>query len=284
MLPVNAHLSGVATSAGVADGSCAGSLSAVQVSGRLHGMMPVPGTLQEGGAGFASTHWSVVLRAAQSQSSDTTRDAMSVLCRSYWPPLYTFLRRRGYPPADAKDLVQGFFVHLLEHDTLSRADREKGRLRTFLLGAMQYFVANERARTLKRGGGQPLVSLDADLAAVEASIQTSGDGEPDAFYDRKWAATLADRAWERLETAYAKEGKQAWLETLKPVMFGGSVTPLSQEQLAVQLGQSPSTLRVSLHRLRERYRRILREEVARTVSTPSEVDEEMSYLLRVLVS
>src|SRR2546430_6826721 len=135
-------------------------------------MKPIPGTLQEGGAAFQSTHWTLVLRARQSDPTETARKALSDFCEAYWPPLYSFVRRRGHASPEAQDLVQGFFAHLLEENTLSRADQEKGRLRTFLLGSLQNFLCNEydRAHRLKRGGGHRIVAIDEHLTGDEASM------------------------------------------------------------------------------------------------------------------
>lgn len=246
----------------------------------------VPGTLQEGGAAFRTTHWTVVLLAAQSQSAESAQAALTRFCQDYWPPLYAFLRRRGHAPNDAQDLTQGFFVHLLEGHTLARADREKGRLRTFLLGSLQHFLANEydRAQTLKRGGGKQIVSMDDHLAEAEAAILVAGDADDTGCYDQTWAATLVSRAWERLHTAFVGEGKGQLLEELKPFVVGGSATPPNQQETAARLDLPISTLRTHLQRLRQRYRDALRLEVARTVSKPAEVDEELQYLYRILMA
>jgi RNA polymerase sigma factor (sigma-70 family) len=249
-------------------------------------MNAIPGTLQEGGAVFASTHWSVVLLAAQDEAPEAAQAALGALCQSYWPPLYTFLRRRGYAPADAQDLVQGFFVSLLEQNSLRSANREKGRLRAFLLGSLQHYLANEhdRARALKRGGGQQIVSLDEHFEMAEAALGMHDDADPAASYDRAWAVTLLDRAWEHLRAACAAEGKERWLNEVKPLLMGGLAPPPNQEQLAAKLNMHPSTLRTALQRLRQRYREALRGEVARTVSGQAEIDEEVTYLYRVLIS
>ena len=249
-------------------------------------MNAVPGTLQEGGAVFASTRWSVVLLAAQNESPEAAQAALAEICRAYWPPLYTFLRRRGHAPANAQDLVQAFFVNLLEQNSLSRVDREKGRLRTYLLGSLQHFLANEhdRATALKRGGGRQIVPLDEHFEEAEAAVRTSGDADASASYDHTWAATLLDRAWEQLRANMAAEGKEAWLNTLKPLLLGGADPLPSQEELADQLRLNASTLRTALQRLRQRYRETLRAEVARTVSSTAEIDDEVRYLYRVLVS
>src|SRR6201990_91203 len=148
-------------------------------------MKPIPGTLQEGGAAFQSTHWTLVLRARQSDPTETGREALSDFCEAYWPPLYTFLRLRGHASAEAQDLVQGFFAHLLEKNTLSRADEEKGRLRTFLLGSLQNFLYNEydRSHALKRGGGKQILSLDEHLSEAEAAMTKTMHLSDSATYD-----------------------------------------------------------------------------------------------------
>ena len=249
-------------------------------------MNAVPGTLQHGGAVFDSTHWSVVLLAAQNESPEAAQAALGRLCESYWAPLYTFLRRRGHSPANAQDLVQGFFGSLLERNSLSSASREKGRLRSFLLGSLQHFLANEydRASALKRGGGHQIVPLEEHYEAAEAALRTSGAADATASYDHTWAVTLLNRAWMQLETAFIAEGREQWLNEIKPLLLGGIEPPPNQEQLAAKLKMHPSTLRTSLQRLRQRYRETLRAEVARTVSSPGDIDEEVRYLYRVLIS
>jgi DNA-directed RNA polymerase specialized sigma24 family protein len=244
----------------------------------------IPGTLREGGTPFRTTHWTVVLLAAQDQSPAAGRTALASFCQDYWPPIYTFLRRRGHTPSDAQDLVQGFFAHLLEENTLSRANREKGRLRTFLLGALDYFLADDRARAqaLKRGGGQRIVSMDDPGVEARAAQMA---GRPDAVavsYDRLWASTIVDRAWLQLGETLAAEGKTRWFQEMKPLLVGGAAAPPSQEDVAATLDMSVENLRTSLHRLRRRYRETLRTEVARTVSTSREIDEEMEYIYHLL--
>ncbi len=246
----------------------------------------IPGTLQEGGAAFEATHWSVILLAAQSPPPVAARAALASFCQAYWPPLYTFLRRRGHRPGDAQDLTQAFFVHLLEKDTLSRVRREKGRMRTFLLGSLQHFLANEsaRARAGKRGGGQQIVSMDDHLIDAEAALHAGAPGDEANGYDRHWAANLIHRAWEELARALAAEGKRDLLAALEPFVIGGATSPPGQDETAARLGMPISTFRNALHRLRQRYRDAIRAEVARTVPHASEVDEEMHYLFRLLLS
>ena len=237
-----------------------------------------PGTLQDGGSPFHTTHWSVVVQAMQSQPPVSARQALSDFCQAYWPPLYTFVRRRGHSPSDAQDLVQGFFAHLLEHHTLSRADREKGRLRTFLLGSLQHYLANEydRSQTLKRGGGQQVVSMDDQLVAAEASLVASNPLDDTHSYDHAWVATLVSRSWEQLQSEFAAEDKAQTLAELKPFLLGGTTLP-SQEEVAKRLNLPFATFRTVLRRTRQRYRDTLRQEVARTVVDPAQVDEELRY-------
>ena len=246
---------------------------------------PVPGTLQEGGASFQTTHWTVVLRAQETESAESAREALSGFCEAYWPPLYSFLRHRGHSSADAQDLVQGFFAHLLEQNTLTRADRQKGRLRTFLLGSLQNFLFNEydHARALKRGGGRQIVSIEEHLPEAEAAMLATAHLSDTACYDLVWASNIVARAWQSLENAFVAEGKAEWLEELRPFVAGGSVTPPNQEEAAARLGVPIATLRTWLSRLRQRYRESLRTEVASTVSGPADVDQELQHLYQILV-
>src|SRR5438046_8571749 len=160
-------------------------------------MKPIPGTLQEGGAGFQTTHWTLVLRARETKSEKSGQKALSNFCEAYWPPLYAFLRHRGHASPEAQDLVQGFFAHLLEQNTLSRADQEKGRLRTFLLGSMQNFLFNEydRAHALKRGGGKQILSLDELVREAEAAMMDTAQFSDSASFDLAGAPSIVNRAW-----------------------------------------------------------------------------------------
>jgi len=207
------------------------------------------------------------------------RKAFATFAEGYWPPLYTFLRRRGYSSADAQDFVQGFFAYLLEHDTLSRADREKGRLRTFLLASLQNFILDEHGRVhaLKRGGGRQIVSLDREVAEAEAAMLASAELNDSKSFDATWAFTIAKRSWQQLRKKLVAEGKAQWLD-------GAGATPPNQEEVAARLGVPIATLRTWLSRLRQRYRDLLRTEVANTVSDPADVDEELRYLHRILMT
>ena len=249
-------------------------------------MKPIPGTLQEGGARFQTTHWTLVLRAGQSDQTESASKALSHFSESYWPPLYSFLRRRGHGSPEAQDLVQGFFAHLLEQNTLSRADQEKGRLRTFLLGSLQNFLCNEydRARRLKRGGGHQIVSMEEHLPEAEASMMDTAHLSDPRSYDQMWASNILKCAWKQLENAFEAEGKKEWLEILRPLVDGSARTPPSQKETAAKLGVPVATLRQWLWRLRQRYREALRMEVANTVSDPADVDQELHYLYQILTA
>jgi RNA polymerase sigma factor (sigma-70 family) len=227
-----------------------------------------------------------VLRARDTQSQDSSREALSGFCEAYWPPLYSFLRHRGFSSADAQDLVQGFFAHLLEQNTLIRADQQKGRLRTFLLGSLQNFLYNEydRARALKRGGRRQIVSMEDYLPEAEAAMMATAHLSDAGCYDLVWATTIVSRAWQNLQNAFIAEGKAEWLEELRPFVAGGSVTPPNQEEAAARLGVPIATLRTWLSRLRQRYRESLRMEVASTVSDPTDVDQELHHLYQILMA
>jgi DNA-directed RNA polymerase specialized sigma24 family protein len=228
----------------------------------------------------------VVLRARESESEESARQALSGFCEAYWPPLYSFLRHRGYPSADAQDLVQGFFAHLLEQHTLTRADQQKGRLRTFLLTSLQNFLFNEydRVRALKRGGGRQIVSIEEHLPEAEAAMLATSHLSDAGCYDLVWASNIVTRAWQRLQNEFVAEGKAEWLEELRPFVAGGSVTPPNQEEAAARLEVPIATLRTWLSRLRQRFRESLRAEVASTVSDSADVDGELRHLYQILTA
>ena len=231
---------------------------------------------------FPSTHWSVVL-AAHAENPDRAREALEQLCTAYWYPLYGFLRRRGFQPADAEDLVQGFIAHLLEGQFFRAADPDKGRFRAYLLASLRHFVADTAARSArqKRGDGQPLLSLDVVVAEHRYAQEPADPGNPEQFFDRRWALTLLDTVLRRLETEAAERGRSDLFRQIKGVLLGdrGGVT---YAQLAPQLGMSEAALTVTIQRLRRRYRELVREEIAHTVSQPVEIDEEMRHLYQAL--
>ena len=227
-----------------------------------------------------------MLRARDTESEESARQALSGFCEAYWPPLYSFLRHRGHPSADAQDLVQGFFAHLLEQHTLTRADQQKGRLRTFLLTSLQNFLFNEydRVRALKRGGGRQIVSIEEYLPEAEAAMLATSHLSDAGCYDLVWASNIVTRAWQHLQNEFVAEGKAEWLEELRPFVAGGSVTPPNQEEAAARLGVPIATLRTWLSRLRQRFRESLRAEVASTVSDSADVDGELRHLYQILTA
>jgi RNA polymerase sigma factor (sigma-70 family) len=247
-------------------------------------------TLESEGGTFAPTQWSVVLAAGESQADpEASRVALANLCESYWPPLYTYLRARGYSKPDAQDLTQGFFAYLIERKIYRRTDREKGKFRSFLLASLKNFVADARDReqTLKRGGAQHLIPLtEAVTEAAESLLQShsscgSAAGE-EVLFERSWADTLVNGALDRVGAMYDEQGKQELFQQLRPFLAVGSAPVPSYEELSARLNVAESTLRSQVTRLRARYREVLREEVRRTVNTEAEIDGELRELLRVL--
>jgi len=220
---------------------------------------------------FVTTHWSLVLTACRGDSTCASA-ALASLCQTYWYPLYAYVRRRGYAVEDAQDLTQEFFARLLEQQWLGQADRGRGRFRTFLLSAMSHFLANEwdKARAKKRGGTAQLVPLPLDSAETRYVKEPADPSTPEQAYERRWAVTLLDQVLERLEKEYAAEGKAELFKGLKECLIGDADNR-PYAILAVKLGLSEGALKVAVHRLRKRYRQLLREEIANTVVTPAEV-------------
>jgi RNA polymerase sigma-70 factor (ECF subfamily) len=231
---------------------------------------------------FVATHWSVVL-AAKDKSSPQSEEALETLCRTYWYPLYVFARRQGHQPHDAQDLVQEFFVRLLQKDYLEAVERERGRFRTFLILALKRFLANEwdRSRAQKRGGGQIPLPLDPELVETRYQEEASVEMAADLAFDRHWAVTLLDQALARVRDEHQQQGKGAEFEVFRQFLTVGQ-EPIAYGEVAVQLGQSEAAVKMAVHRLRRRYRAVFREAIAQTVATPAEVDEEIRHLLQVL--
>jgi DNA-directed RNA polymerase specialized sigma24 family protein len=235
---------------------------------------------------FPSTRWTMVLDAGESQTPpDQALSALSELCRIYWRPIFLFLRRQGSNPDDAQDLTQGFFAHLIESRAYARADREKGRFRSFLLGALKHFVAHARAhdRTQKRGGGMILAQLDtAAIAEADARNVATKAWSAERVYEREWAETLLRHALDRLAEECALAGKDELFEHLNSHLSVTSEAAVPYDELALRLSRPITTLRSDVARLRSRYRAILREEVRGTVAEVSEVDPELRHLCEVL--
>lgn len=231
---------------------------------------------------FTTTHWSVVLEAGGSASPEAAA-ALAKLCQTYWPPVYSFLRRSGRSPEDSKDLTQEFFRRLLEKQTLKALDRDKGRFRSFLLVVLKRFLAAERDRAhcQKRGGGVPLVSLDDDDAERRHMAEVADDRTPETVFEKRWALALLEHAIRRLERELADHGKQHLFERLKGFLTGEQ-SDQSQDAIAGELGMTTGTLRVTIHRMRQRYRELLRWEIAQTVGNPAEIDDEIRHLFAAL--
>jgi RNA polymerase sigma-70 factor (ECF subfamily) len=231
---------------------------------------------------FLTTHWSVVL-AAKDKSSPASVAALEVLCRTYWYPLYAFVRHQGHSPSDAQDLTQEFFARLLAKEFLRAADREKGRFRTFLRVALRRFLANEwdYARRLKRGGGQAPLPLDTTAAEHRYQGERDDALPPDRLYEQRWARALLEEVLARLRAEYAAGGKSTEFEQLK-----GALTAergrIAYDQLAATLELSEGAARVAVHRLRKRFRVLFRAAVAETVSAPEEVEDELRYVVGLL--
>jgi RNA polymerase sigma factor (sigma-70 family) len=231
---------------------------------------------------FVTTHWSVVLTAGRTDTPHA-RDALSKLCQSYWYPLYAYVRRRGHTPEDAQDLTQEFSARLLDKNWVGNADPAKGRFRSFLLSAMNHFLSDQwdKARAQKRGGDVPLVPLQFDTAETRYGIEPADPITPERSFERRWALTLLEEVLSRLRTEYEQEGKADLFATLNPCLVGER-TAQPYANLAAAMGVSQGTVKSAVHRLRQRYRQLLREEIANTVGRAEEVDEELRHLFAVL--
>jgi len=227
---------------------------------------------------FATTHWTVVLAAGRQATPEAGR-ALEELCRTYWFPLYAYIRRRGYAKADAEDLTQAFFARLLAKNALAHLDAEKGRFRAFLLAAVKHFLANERdrARAQKRGGGAAHLSLDWQSADTKFQVAAAHELSPDQAFDREWALALLAKVVGRLEQENAAAGRGKLFAQLKPFLMAGQ-SETAQRDVAAALGMAEGAVRVAIHRLRKRYRQLLRDEIAQTLADPAMVEEEMRAL------
>ena len=248
--------------------------------------MPATLSVTRGDSLFASTRWTVVSQAADSHTtSEHALSALSELSQIYWRPVYLFLRRQGYAFDQAEDLTQGFFAHLIESRAYARAAPEKGRFRAFLLGALKYFLADarKRDRAEKRGGGAPLLPLDAAaIRKAEACTAELQCWTADRVYEREWAAALLRQALHRLSEECALSGKKNLFESLKAHLSPVSDTRIPYDQIATRLGRPPGTLRSDVARLRTRFGAILREEVQSTLVNGGDVDSELRYLCEVM--
>lgn len=231
---------------------------------------------------FATTHWTVVLAAGRSGSQQAAV-ALEELCRTYWYPLYAYVRRHGHSREDAEDLTQGFFARLLEKNYLEGVSSEKGKFRAFLLVALKRFLVNEwdRANTQKRGGGVTPLSLDWQDAEARYQINPADNLSPDKLYDRAWAVVVLERVITRLRDENNAEGKAGLYEKLRTFLMVGKAD-IPHAQAAAELKMSEGAVRVAVHRLRRRYRELLRDEIAQTLANPAQADEELQALFSAL--
>lgn len=231
---------------------------------------------------FATTRWSVILHAGNEVSAEHA-SALAQLCQCYWYPIYAFVRRRGFNPHDAQDLTQGFFLNLLERNYLDRADRQLGKFRWFLMGAVKHYLSHEyrKSQAQKRGGGQRCIPLDEIYAEKRFALEPRTDVTPETMFERNWALTVLDRARQQLRDQYAVAGKSDRFEKLEPFLPGGQPTE-SYAQIGLALGLGEGALRVELHRMKALFRKLVRVEIGHTVSTPTEIDEELQHLITVL--
>jgi RNA polymerase sigma-70 factor (ECF subfamily) len=253
----------------------------VPVDDRVTSLTSGGGTGQNGRAAFATTHWSVVLTAqGRSPAADA---ALEKLCRTYWWPLYGFVRRNGYTPEEAQDLTQGFFALLLERRDFDAVRREKGRLRSYLLTSLKNFLAKARRRelTVKRGEGQALVPLDELVAREHAGLEPADNLTADKIYERRWALTLLEQVLTRLEAEYRAAGNAKLFDCLQEFL-SDEPSRRSQADVAAELGITENAVKQAFHRLRQRYRQLLRDEIAQTVAVPGDVEDEVRHFISVL--
>jgi RNA polymerase sigma factor (sigma-70 family) len=231
---------------------------------------------------FLTTHWSVVLTAGQGSTTEADA-ALERLCRAYWWPLYAFVRRRGYAAHDAQDLTQEFFARLLAKDFLRSVDRSKGKFRSFLLAALEHFLAKEwrRANAQKRGGGFTFVSINDETAEQPYLQISSQEHSPEKTFEQQWATTLLNQTTTRLRQEFVESGKEELFEAIK-VFLTGEKKESSYAELAAKLGTTEAALKMAVSRMRQRYRELLRAEIANTVSSPEEVEAELRAVIAAL--
>ena len=231
---------------------------------------------------FPQTRWSLVLSARELDSAMAVR-ALSELCEVYWFPIYVYVRRRGYQAHDAEDLTQGFFASLIRRKAFANADSERGKLRSYLLGCLKHFLSDEKAKAdaLKRGGQATIVSYDALEAEQRYQMEPRDEVSPEVIYEKRWAATLLNNVTDRLRAEYEEAGKVAVFSELQTFLTWGS-DPGAQAEAAAKLGITGNAVRLTVLRMRKRYALLVREVIADTVSTPEEVEEEITYLFGTL--
>jgi len=241
-----------------------------------------PDSPRQGQGRFATTHWSVVLAAGRPGSA-RHQQALETLCRTYWFPLYAYLRRRGYDSQQAEDYAQAFFACMLAKHSLRLADPKRGKFRSFLLGALKHFLANERARAQaqKRGGNHKVLSLDTENAESQYALEPRDELSPEKLFERSWALTVLDRTMARLQAEAATAKKQKLFDRLK-LYLTADKSAIRYRDVAAQLEMSEGAVKVAVHRLRRRYRELLRDEIAQTVTNEDQINEEIRDLFAAL--
>ncbi|MBX3733299.1 MAG: sigma-70 family RNA polymerase sigma factor [Verrucomicrobiae bacterium] len=234
----------------------------------------------EGGREFRTTLWSVVL-AARDGCPSQAADALEHLCRNYWFPLYTFLRRSGHPPSEAQDLTQGFLASLIEQRDLAAVNPRRGKFRSFLLGTFKHYLSDERkkAHAQKRGGDQPVISIDEWTAESRYRIEPVDDRTPETHFERQWGLQVLDRVMDRLRARQVERGRTEVFVALQPCLDGSSQAPYAE--IGRRLGLSEGAVKVAVHRLRQEFGELLRDEIAPTVADETEIDAEIRELIRV---
>ena len=232
------------------------------------------------GSRFAATRWTIVLAAADKSEGSRSRRALEELAQAYWFPLYAFVRRQGYAVHDAQDLTQEFFAQLIAKRSLAAADQARGRFRTFLLSSLKHFLANEwdKSTAQKRGGGRPTLALDALDAESRYTLEPVDAMTPDLVFDRRWALAVLDQVMARLQSEYVCNGHAALFASLRPALTGDHQSQ-PYADLAEHLDMTEGAVKVAAHRLRRRYREIMRDEIAQTVAGPEEIEDELRHLL-----
>jgi len=241
----------------------------------------IGGNAYHGPVAFTTTHWSVVLEAQG--ESPAAHEALEKLCRIYWRPIYSFVRRQGLGREEAEDITQGFFAQLLERRKFGALRKEKGRLRSFLLGALKYFLADvqRRARAIKRGKAQRLIPLQDLRVDERVEMEPADPVTAEMIYERRWALTVLAQVLERLKNEYRTAGNAALFDSLKQLLPDEPGSS-SQVEIAARLGMTENALRQAFYRFRQRYQLLLREEIAHTVATPGDIEDELRHLIAVL--
>ncbi len=234
------------------------------------------------GGGFPTTHWSVVLSAGDG-SLPNAKAALERLCRAYWYPLYVYVRWQGRSVEDAQDLTQEFFARLLQRDYLRLSDPARGRFRTFLLTALKRFLVNDwkKGRAVKRGGGQTVISWNQQETESRFLVEPADQTTPEKAFEKRWALIVLEQVFERLREEFTAGGQTERFERLKVLLWGEKDSP-SYAEVAAELGLTEGALKVAVHRLRQRYRELLRAEIANTVERPEEVDDELRHLIAAI--